>query len=249
MTDVELSEKPAEVRADDVSGQETAAEAENNEAAKASESAEAIETAAREASEPEAEPSDENKSKKEKASASETLARAAKASKKVGGDIKKSAVSVFFGLTAFLSDFGAGLWGMLLRGSKKAAAFALRSSFAFMRKASRSSRLIFGRLVSVLRYVGASVWGVFAACFTAVFGTAWNIAAGIFGTVFGWAAKKLKQPLLEIFTFIVTPFAHAWGGVAHAHLRLKKASKRGFIHAVGSVFSSLGRFSGAFLSS
>lgn len=221
MADTAIEEKPAEALAEDIAKSEAAAQE--------------SETAAAES---------EKHLGKSSLTAAEALDRTAEISKRAAKSVKKSASAVFFGLITFLSTFGGNLWGIICGFSRKTAVFAVRSSFAFVRKSARCSSQIFHRLVLVLQYIWISVWGVFAACLTAAAGAVWSVISGVFGTVFGWMAKKLKQPLYEVWAFILTPFAHAWGEIAHAHIRLKKASKRGFIHAVGSVFSSLGRFLG-----
>lgn len=92
--------------------------------------------------------------------------------------------------------------------------------------------------------VGSCSWDILKKIVSTVFGVVWSFLAAIFGSIFGWLSKKFRQPLLDVWCFILTPFAHAWGGLVNAGIRLKKAWKRGFIYAVGSVIGSVWRFFG-----
>ena len=231
MTDIspqateELSATPAQGAAEAIEAAETA---ENPEVA------EEISPA-----EPTAEPSSAENPGHEDKTAREF---AAKLSRHAGRSAAKCARSVLYGLVSFLGFVWAAARNVAVRTAKRTAALSVKGVKAFSASASHSLGLIFYRIVGALRYIGASAWGVFAAAVTAAAKAVWAVLSGVFGTVFGWIAKKLKQPLYEVWAFILTPFAHAWGGIAHAHIRLKKAAKKGSFHAIGSVFSSLGRF-------
>ncbi len=61
----------------------------------------------------------------------------------------------------------------------------------------------------------------------------------LFGSIFGWIKRKLKQPLYELWCHVLTPFAHAWGTLAHSHLRVKKA--KGFKESITEIFKGIWR--------
>ena len=148
------------------------------------------------------------------------------------------------GLGKFLSGAGASAWSVIKRSARSAAEFSAMAAKASFRVFVSSSRMISQGTVNVLFFMGHSAWSVFKDVFLFVFGMIASFVAAFFGAIFGWFAKKFKQPLYDVWCFILTPIAHAWGAVAHAHIRLKKARKRSFLHAVGSAIESFWRFLG-----
>lgn len=148
------------------------------------------------------------------------------------------------GTAKFLGGVGAGVWRIIsicASALVKQITSAAKASYAALAK---YSRLISAGVGKALYYIGHSAWTVFAEVFMFVFGLIASFIAAFFGAIFEWIAKKLKQPLYEVWCFIITPFAHAWGFIAHAHIRLKKARKRSFLHAVGSAIASFWHFLG-----
>lgn len=152
---------------------------------------------------------------------------------------------IFAGLVTFLLYIGSSVSRATKRIASSAYAGIVKAFKCSAASVVHHAKLIFPALGRLLYYLGHSAWSVFAAIAKAVLSAIWSVLSTVFGAIFGWIAKKFKQPLYDVWCFILTPFAHAYGGVAHAHIRFKKASKRGFIHAVGSVMDSLWRFLGS----
>lgn len=98
---------------------------------------------------------------------------------------------------------------------------------------------IFTDVCAFLRFVGKCTADTLKRLCRLIFGGIALILGKIFGTVFGWIKKKLKQPLYDIWCYILTPIAHAWGTLAHSHIHFKKASKEGFWHGVKVFFATL----------
>ena len=152
--------------------------------------------------------------------------------------------TVFKGTCSFLGRLG----GMAARAAKslfKTCAKALKAAASGSIKALKEQlSKILPALCGFLGYIGKSAFGVLSAVARAVFGAIWRALSTVFGAVGGWIFKKLKQPLYDVWCFVLTPFAHAYGSLAHAHIHFKKASKKGFIHAVKSALASIWKFFG-----
>ena len=154
--------------------------------------------------------------------------------------------TVFGGFCSFLSFAFLAVWGFI-KGVSAAAYRGVATGIpAFLRSAKCQLKTIFGGLCRMLSYFGRSAWNVLYRIASALFGMIFAFCSAFFGAIFGWIAKKMKQPLLDVWCFILTPFAHAYGAVAHAHIRLKKAREHSFKHAVHSALSSFWRFLGGF---
>lgn len=158
--------------------------------------------------------------------------------------VKRCARVVFSGLCSFLSYIGSSAWRILSYAAVAAFFGAIMAAKNVSASLSRHAKLILPALGRFLYYLGHSAWSVLAAIAKAVFSTVFSVLKAVFGTVSGWLSKKFKQPLYDVWCFILTPFAHAYGAVAHAHIRLKKAKKRGFIPALNSALSSFWHFLG-----
>lgn len=96
-------------------------------------------------------------------------------------------------------------------------------------------------LLDFADYTGRAVANLIKSVFSAVFRFLASFLSKIFKAVFGWMKKKLKQPLYDIYCYLLTPIAHAWGVLAHHHIHFKKATKQGFIHGVKSFFVGIGK--------
>lgn len=94
-------------------------------------------------------------------------------------------------------------------------------------------------VASFFGFVGDCAFNTLKGLLKFVFGGIAKILGKIFGTVFGWIKKKLKQPLYDLWCYVLTPIAHAWGALAHSRIHFKKASKEGFWHGVKVFFSTL----------
>lgn len=93
----------------------------------------------------------------------------------------------------------------------------------------------------LLQFTGDTVWNVLKSIVLTLARFIAKVCKKVFGTVFGWAKRKLKQPLYDIYCYLLTPIAHAWGALAHSHLHFKKAKKISFWHGVRSVFMGIGK--------
>lgn len=90
--------------------------------------------------------------------------------------------------------------------------------------------------------VGTLVYGVASKIIKSVFGYIFNAIATIFGSLFRWLKKQFRQPLYDAYCYLLTPIAHAWGDLAHANLKFKKAKKLGFRQGIKSFGHFLIRF-------
>ncbi len=103
-------------------------------------------------------------------------------------------------------------------------------------------------LLSTFEFTGETVWKLGKSIVIKVITLLTSVFKKIFGTIFSWLKKKLKQPLYDIYCYILTPIAHAWGALAHSHINFKKASKISFWHGFKSFFAGVGKiFKGFFL--
>lgn len=97
------------------------------------------------------------------------------------------------------------------------------------------------KVFSALEFTGNTVYNLSKTVLKAVFGTLAAVLSKIFSTVFGWLKRKLKQPVLDLYCYLITPIAHAWGALAHHHIHFKRATKQGFRYAVRSFFIGVGK--------
>ena len=156
----------------------------------------------------------------------------------------KSSQAIFLQLCAVLCSIGGCAFATgrkLLRSLWINTSYAAVTGFYGVRHDLR--KIIPGTL-GVLHYIGSSAWSVLSRIVSTAARAVWSVISSVFGTIFGWFAKKLKQPLYEVWCFLLTPFAHAYGSFAHAWIRLKNASKRGFFHVIGSALASFWKFLG-----
>ena len=156
----------------------------------------------------------------------------------------RTSKKILRGLVAFLGKVASYATAVLKKSAKGLGRGVSRTAKASSEAVSKYSRLISAGTAGVLYFVGHSAWVVFREACVFILYAAASFFTAFFGAVFGWIGKKFRQPILEIWCFIITPVAHAWGALAHAHIRLKKASKKGFLHAVGSALASFWRFLG-----
>lgn len=170
-------------------------------------------------------------------SSAKALSRGTKNSAKLAAKCAKCSAAAVYKCSHKAGKASADALTFLARGT-------VRSAKASAKSASEQLPKIFAGLFSLLIYIGAAAWTALSSICRVVLGTAFSFIKTLFGTIFGWFAKKLKQPLYEVWCFAITPIAHAWGHFAHAHIRLKKAAKRGFFHAIGSWLCSFWRFLG-----
>ncbi len=101
--------------------------------------------------------------------------------------------------------------------------------------------LVLNKLLSAMEFTGKTVFDLSKTVLVTVLKFLATILSKIFGAVFGWIKKKLKQPLLDVYCYLITPIAHAWGEMAHHHIHFKKATKEGFWHGVKAFFVGIGK--------
>lgn len=148
------------------------------------------------------------------------------------------------GVARFLGWIGTKVWQMMKKGTASAGKQLSAAARASGDTLAKYSRLISVGVGNVLYYVGHSAWTVLWDAAKFVFDITVSFFVTFFGAIFGWMAKKFKQPLYELWCFILTPIAHVWGAFAHARIRLKKARKRSYAHAIMAALSSLWHFLG-----
>lgn len=196
-----------------------------------SEQEEPVSEAAEISAEPEAKPEKSRKSKTPD-------------TKAVFSSVSSICRAIFVSICSFLSYIGVTTIKAVKKTSSAVSHWTVRTFSASVRCFTDGIKPILRGLFDFLYKIGSCAWGALTAIVTAVYRAIRSFCTAFFGTIFGWVAKKMKQPLYEVWCFILTPFAHAWGYFAHAHIHLKKARKRGFWHAVGSFFTSLWKFFG-----
>lgn len=97
-------------------------------------------------------------------------------------------------------------------------------------------------IFNFLQFVGRTVAGIIKRILTAVFGLLGTVLSRLFKRIGGWLSKKFKQPLYDIWCFVLTPFAHAFGRLDHTKIQFKKAKRISWKHAASVVFTALGTF-------
>ena len=81
-----------------------------------------------------------------------------------------------------------------------------------------------------LDFTGGTVFSIIASLVGGLFRFTYKKLSALFGFIGRWLVKKLKQPLYDLWCFILTPIAHAIGTVAHASIQIKKVGERGELH-------------------
>ena len=148
------------------------------------------------------------------------------------------------GTAKFLGGIGSRVWQILKKSLAVASKQLVLAAKASGIVLAKYSRLISAGVRNVLYYIGHSAWIVLWEAAKFVFDITMSFFVALFGAIFGWVAKKFKQPLYDIWCFILTPIARVWGAIAYAHIRLKKARKRSPGHAAVSLLSSMWHFLG-----
>lgn len=97
-------------------------------------------------------------------------------------------------------------------------------------------------LYSFLQFTGRSVARLLISAFKTISGFVFRLFSKVFAFIGGWLKKEFKQPLYEIWCFILTPFAHAWGTADTTRIQLKKSKDLGIKHAVITCTVALKRF-------
>ncbi len=99
-----------------------------------------------------------------------------------------------------------------------------------------------GAIFNFLQFVGRTVAVIIKRIVTAVFGFLVSVLSKIFKKLGGWLSKKFKQPLYDIWCFILTPFAHAFGRLSHTRIKFRKAKRISTDHAKKFAYSEIGVF-------
>ncbi|MCD7771609.1 MAG: peptidoglycan DD-metalloendopeptidase family protein [Oscillospiraceae bacterium] len=97
-------------------------------------------------------------------------------------------------------------------------------------------------IFNFLQFVGRTVLSVIKKILTTVFGFLFTVLSRLFKRIGGWLSRKFKQPLYDIWCFILTPFAHAFGRVAHTKIQFRKAKRISWKHAARVALTSAGMF-------
>ncbi|MCD8107690.1 MAG: peptidoglycan DD-metalloendopeptidase family protein [Oscillospiraceae bacterium] len=97
-------------------------------------------------------------------------------------------------------------------------------------------------IFNFLQFVGRTVAGIIKRIFTAVFGFIFAVLSRLFKKLGGWLSKKFKQPLYDIWCFVLTPFAHAFGRLDHTRIQFRKAKRVSRRHAGKVALTAVGTF-------
>ncbi len=138
-----------------------------------------------------------------------------------------------------LREVGETVSDIIAKGARGAARLIRRTAAASFRCVRRNLRIILPPFARLFHRIGGYAKDVFLTVSGAVVGFIGTLLSTVFGSIFGWLGRKFRQPLYDVWCAVLTPFAHAYGGFADSVIDFKKACKRGFLPAVGSVFSSL----------
>lgn len=104
-------------------------------------------------------------------------------------------------------------------------------------------------IFSFLQYTGRSCTRIIRTVFTYTVGILYILFSKTFKIVGGWLTKKFKQPLYDIWCYLLTPIAKVFGILDRTRIQLKKTSELGARHAVKTCLNTAGKmFSGAGLS-
>ena len=188
-------------------------------------------------------PSEKKAEKKKRRSAAETAAAASarlgKCAKASYKNVKYSLLKIFPALIGFLAGIGSAGWRAVCRITAAAVYGSVTAVILLFRRIGRELELILPEAVGFLAGLGRSAWGVLRDCAAFLFRLAASFISATVGKAFHWFAKKLKQPLYDVWCFLLTPFAHTYGAFAEWGGKFKKACRKGFLPAVGAVFSGL----------
>lgn len=97
-------------------------------------------------------------------------------------------------------------------------------------------------LLSFFGFIGSTCAGIIGKIFKAVFGYIYSLLSKMFKAIGGWLTKKFKQPLYDLWCYILTPFAHAFGAIDNTRIQLKKTKQLGVKHGVSTCISAIGKF-------
>lgn len=97
-------------------------------------------------------------------------------------------------------------------------------------------------IAAFLQYTGGIVLKILKSVFKTVFGYIFRLLGNIFRIIWKWLTKEFKQPVYDIWCYILTPIAHAVGTLAHTKIQLKKTHEFGILHAVKAIFGAVEKF-------
>ncbi len=100
----------------------------------------------------------------------------------------------------------------------------------------------FMAITAFLQYTGGTVLRILKTVFKTVFGFIFRLLGSIFKIIWKWLSKEFKQPLYDIWCYLLTPIAHAFGTLSHTKIQLKKTKKLGIRHAVKVISAAVGKF-------
>ncbi len=99
-----------------------------------------------------------------------------------------------------------------------------------------NNRSVIDYIIDFLCFAGQSVFDCAKGIVLGILSAMGKILGKLLGTLFGWIKKKFKQPLYELWCHVLTPFAHAWGAMAHSHIHIKKAENtKEVLKAIGNA--------------
>lgn len=93
-----------------------------------------------------------------------------------------------------------------------------------------------------LQFTGRTAAEVGYSVISAVFGFVFKLVQRAFGYVWELLVRKFKQPLYDLWCFIITPIAHAYGALANVRIQFKKSRAQGKKQVLKTVASTAGRF-------
>lgn len=97
-------------------------------------------------------------------------------------------------------------------------------------------------------FTGKSVLSILEFIWKNVFGFIYKVLSKAVLRLWRWLCGKIRQPLYDIWCYLLTPIAHAIGTVAHARIQLKKTGELGILHGVRVCLSTARKFLISFLS-
>ncbi len=97
-------------------------------------------------------------------------------------------------------------------------------------------------IAAFLQYTGGIVLKILKTVFKTVFGYIFRLIGSICRVIGKWLTKEFKQPLYDIWCYILTPIAHAFGTLSHTRIQLKKTREFGARHALKVVWNAIEKF-------
>lgn len=93
-----------------------------------------------------------------------------------------------------------------------------------------------------LMFTGSAVLSIIAFSSKTVFGFIYRLLSKALSFAWKWIFNKIRQPLYEIWCYLITPLAHSLGTLDSIRIQLKKTAELGVGHAFKVCLNAAGKF-------